>query len=171
MIYALIDDVIQREGGYVDHPDDRGGPTNFGVTQATLAEYRNANVSKDDVRNLSIEEARQIYYSRYWVKSKFSSLNIATAVEELLLDSAVHHGVSGATKMLQRAVGITADGVIGPVTRNVVNAMPSDKLAAALTAERVATLGRIITKNPSQAVFAAGWMNRMRHFITAIPDL
>jgi lysozyme family protein len=171
MIHEMIDGIIEREGGYVDHSADRGGATNMGVTQSTLAAYRGHPVSKDDVKNLTKQEVRQIYYDKYWVKSGFGQLNLATLVEELLLDSAVHHGVAGATKLLQKAVAVKADGVIGPVTRTVVNSMPSDKLAAALCAERVAKFGRIITNDHSQAVFAAGWMNRMRHFITSIPSL
>jgi lysozyme family protein len=171
MIHEMIDGIIEREGGYVDHSADRGGATNMGVTQSILAAYRGHPVSKDDVKNLTKQEVRQIYYDKYWVKSGFGQLNLATLVEELLLDSAVHHGVAGATKLLQKAVAVKADGVIGPVTRTVVNSMPSDKLAAALCAERVAKFGRIITNDHSQAVFAAGWMNRMRHFITSIPSL
>jgi lysozyme family protein len=171
MIHEMIDGIIEREGGYVDHSADRGGATNMGVTQSTLAAYRGHPVSKDDVKNLTKQEVRQIYYDKYWVKSGFGQLNLATLVEELLLDSAVHHGVAGATKLLQKAVAVKADGVIGPVTRTVVNSMAPDKLAAALCAERVAKFGRIITNDHSQAVFAAGWMNRMRHFITSIPSL
>jgi lysozyme family protein len=171
MIHEMIDGIIEREGGYIDLKADKGGPTNMGVTQKTLAAYRGHPVSKDDVKNLTKQEVRQIYYDIYWVKSGFGQLNLATLVEELLLDSAVHHGVSGATKLLQKAVAVKADGVIGPVTRTVVNSMAPDKLAAALCAERVAKFGRIITNDHSQAVFAAGWMNRMRHFITSIPSL
>jgi lysozyme family protein len=171
MIHALIENIIEREGGFVNHKDDKGGPTNMGVTMATLAEYRNRPVTLQDVKDLSIAEVRQIYYGKYWVKSKFSLLNLASPVEELLLDSAVHHGVHGATKLLQRAVMTKPDGKIGPITLNVVNAMPSDRLCAALVAQRVMKFGRLITNDPTQSVFAAGWMNRMKPFIESIVDL
>ena len=170
-IYETIDSIIDREGGYVDHPADRGGPTKYGVTQATLSAYRSHPVTVTEVQALTLQEARQIYYDRYWIKSGFADLNIATPVQDLLLDTAIHHGVSGATKLLQKAVGAKPDGVAGPITKATVNAMRSDKLAAAMVAERVAKLGRIITDNPTQAAFAAGWMNRMREFITKIPEL
>ena len=165
MIEKLIDGIIEREGKYIAHPDDRGGPTNMGVTMATLQGYRNQPVDKSDVQNLTLEEVRQIYYSKYWIKSGFGTLSVSPFVEELLFDSAIHHGVSGATKLLQLSVGVLSDGRLGPVTKEKVNSFPANKLASALIAERVAKLGRIVTRDPSQAVFAAGWMNRIKPFI------
>jgi hypothetical protein len=63
----MIDDILAREGGFVNHPADRGGPTNFGVTQATLASWRGREATIDDVRSLTIDEARDIYRTKYYV--------------------------------------------------------------------------------------------------------
>jgi lysozyme family protein len=62
---AIISEVLAREGGYVDHPADRGGPTNFGITLATLADFVGHPVTASDVRLLDETTARTIYRSRY----------------------------------------------------------------------------------------------------------
>lgn len=56
----MIDDIIRREGEYVDHPNDRGGPTKYGITQKTLSQYLGYAAVKSDVQNLDIEVARAI---------------------------------------------------------------------------------------------------------------
>ena len=60
-VEQMIDDVIRREGGYVDHPQDRGGPTNFGITQSTLSRHLGRPASADEVRRLERSLAAQIY--------------------------------------------------------------------------------------------------------------
>ena len=61
----IIETILQREGGYVDHPADKGGPTNFGITQATLANYREHAVTATDVHSLTRTEAAAIYEAIY----------------------------------------------------------------------------------------------------------
>lgn len=168
-VQEMIARIIAREGGYVDHPADRGGPTNMGVTQATLSEHRGRQVTAAEVMALTRAEAEAIYYERYWVDPGFDGLNVSSTVAEMLLDMSVHHGAFGAAKLLQQAVRVTADGKIGAVTEAAVNVVPGPVLAAAIMGERIAKLGAIITKSPSQAVFAAGWMNRMRELVKLIP--
>lgn len=168
MIHILIARVIDREGGYVNDPDDRGGPTNMGVTQKTLSEWLGRPATIEDVKNLKRSEVEKIYYDHYWVKPGFVGLNRSSVIEEMLLDAAIHHGPTGAAKLLQTAVNVTPDGNIGPVTRQALNAMPGPILAAAFMGARVAKLGRIITDDRTQAKWAAGWMNRMQGFIKII---
>ena len=57
--------ILSHEGGYVDHPLDKGAPTHHGITLATLAEWRGHSVTADDVRRLTVEEAKEIYRQRY----------------------------------------------------------------------------------------------------------
>jgi lysozyme family protein len=165
----MITRIIAREGGYVNHPSDRGGPTNMGVTLVTLSAYRGQPVTAADVQALTRAEAEAIYYDRYWVDPGFDGLNVSNIVAEMLLDMSVHHGPFGAAKLLQQAVRVTADGKIGSVTEAAVNVVPGPLLAAAIMGERIAKLGAIITKRPDQAVFAAGWMNRMKELVNLIP--
>ena len=63
-IDALIDDILVREGGFVNHPADRGGPTHYGITQATLSRWRQQPVTVQDVQALTLEEAAQLIDER-----------------------------------------------------------------------------------------------------------
>lgn len=153
---SLLDDILRREGGFVDHPSDRGGPTKYGITQAALSDYRGRPVSVDDVRTLSEHEARAIYVERYVSRPGFDRLE-HTALMALLVDCAVNHGVTRAAKWLQQAAGVAVDGRVGPVTLAAVNRQDGAQLYRAVLAERCRFYGRLITRDPSQAVFAAGW--------------
>jgi lysozyme family protein len=169
-VQEMIARIIGREGGYVNHPSDHGGPTNMGVTLDALSEYRGVGVTAADIKNLTREEAEAIFYERYWVDPGFDQLNVSSTVAEMLLDMSVHHGAFGAAKLLQKAVNVIPDGQIGAITEKAVNGTRGPILAAAVMGERIAKLGSIITKNPSQAVFAAGWMNRMKELVNRIPN-
>lgn len=164
----IIDAILLREGGYVAHPSDRGGHTNHGVTQAVLAEWRGRPVTVDDVRNLTVGEARELYRDRYIAKPGFLTIE-NQQLRAHAVDCAVNHGPANAVKMLQKAVRVFADGHLGPQTRAAVNRMDAGALYRRLCAERVRFYGQIITRDPSQAVFAAGWMNRAAEFIEGSP--
>lgn len=156
----LIENVLAREGGYVNHPNDRGGPTNWGITQSTLAGHRRMPVSAEDVRALTRDEAKQIYLGY------FRGLESVTdpKVLELLFDYAVNSGTHRAIVALQRVLGVTADGVFGPKSRAALAGVDQSKLYFPLVCERLDNYLRIIARDPSQAVFAAGWANRIQPF-------
>lgn len=164
----IIDGILLREGGFVDHEADRGGPTKYGITQATLTDWRGRKVSVDDVRSLTEREARDMYRETYIVRPGFLSIQ-SEAVRVLVVDCAVNHGVLRAVKMLQHAAHVFTDGILGPNTIAAVNRMTPTALYRRLCAARVRLYGEIITKNPSQAVFAAGWANRAAEFIEGAP--
>tara|TARA_B100000700_G_C15038220_1_gene853878 strand:+ start:2252 stop:2761 length:510 start_codon:yes stop_codon:yes gene_type:complete len=165
---TIIDAIIRREGGYVDHPADRGGPTNHGITQQTLAEWRGHSVSADDVRRLSRDEAREIYAERYFTAPKFDHIE-HPPLAALVVDCGVNHGPGRAARWLQHAASVTADGVLGPITLGAVNAADGAALYRRVLAKRARFYGRLITGNPSQGAFAAGWANRLSEFIEEAP--
>jgi len=169
MIETFIDRIIVREGGFVDHPDDRGGPTKYGISIYTLGSWRNEIVTGAAIQELSVIEARDIYKSMYWEEAKLNQLQLSPVLQEMVFDAAVQHDPYDATKWLQTSVGEKADGLVGPRTKAAVIDVENDMLAARFMSERIAYYGRVITNNPSQATFAAGWMNRMKEFVTAIP--
>lgn len=164
----ILDDVIRREGGFVNHPADRGGPTKYGITAATLGEWRKLGrrATVDEVRGLAESEARSIYRQQYITAPGFESVTDRHLLE-LLVDAGIHSGPKRAAQWLQAALGVTADGVIGPQTRAALAASDQAALRRKVIGERVRFLGRLITSDPAQAVFAAGWMNRMAEFIEA----
>jgi lysozyme family protein len=166
---ALITALILREGGYVNHTHDRGGPTNMGITLRTLSRWRGYPCTAEDVENLQEEEARAIYEGEYWIQPRFNTLELSPVIIDMVFDSGVHHGAPKAIKLLQTAIGVRADGHIGPVTRDAALLIDGPTLAARFMGERVEYIGKIITNDPSQADFAHGWAARMSEFIKLIP--
>lgn len=158
----VIEEILRREGGFVDHPADRGGPTNFGITQAVLAEHRRRPVTVDDVRHLTRSEAVEIYSTRYIAPFSFV---VDRPLWHLLVDSGVNHGVTRAIQWLQAAVGVRPDGKVGPVTRAALRRQAPSDVYRRILRRRVVFYGEIITKNPSQAAFAHGWARRVAEFI------
>jgi len=120
----IIDGLIGREGGYVSNPDDKGGPTRWGIIQ-TVAR---AHGYQGDMRYLPRETAVQIYEADYWFSPRFDQVaKFSPAIAEELMDTGVNMGPSVASKMLQRWLNVfnlkgtlypdmTVDGMIGART-------------------------------------------------------
>jgi hypothetical protein len=109
-----VDLIFRHEGGFVDDPEDPGGATNMGITLKTLAAVRGAPVSREDVQNLTREEARQIYRAHYW--NALSCDSLPPGIDLVVFDFGVNAGVSRSAKLLQQMVHVEADGEIGPIT-------------------------------------------------------
>jgi lysozyme family protein len=156
--------LLAREGGYVNHPDDRGGPTNFGVTQAVLTEYlARQGKSWQDVKNLSENDASRIYFTQYWLPAKCHE--VPPGVRGIHFDAAVNHGVGRAIRMLQEAAGVTPDGMVGPKTLAALGVVSPELLKSRYVSVRYRFYGRIIQRDRSQLSFIAGWMARMDEFV------
>jgi len=168
---TIIDAILKREGSaYTNHPADKGGPTKYGITQGTLSEWYGRAATVAEVRALTESAAREIYQQNYIRKPGFDVVQDAR-LRGLLVDCGVNHGPRTAIKLLQRALGVADDGVFGPVTKAALAKSWStewaSKLYYLLAAQRIRLYGRIITDNPSQAVFAAGWAARCAEFLEA----
>lgn len=121
---TLIDGVIDREGGYVDNPSDKGGPTCFGITEAVAR----ANGYSGPMRQLPRSEAVSIYRRLYWLRPRLDEIERRSArIAAELFDTGVNMGPAVAVTFLQRALtalnrnagdypDLTPDGRIGPVT-------------------------------------------------------
>src|SRR3990170_1554728 len=145
-IESLIGEILEREGGFVDHADDRGGPTNMGITLATLREWRGRETSAEDVRLLSEDEARAIYRDRYVVRPGFAA--VPEPLRSLLVDSGVNHGTVRASRWLQEALAVTVDGIVGPETEGALAVCDLPRIYRKVLAARIRGYGRIITDNP-----------------------
>ena len=163
-IDQLIDNVIAREGGYVNNSADAGGPTKYGITLATLHDWRKTPVGASDVANMTMDEARAIYKANYFTKPGLDAVT-DPQIQEFLFDYGINSGPGAAVKALQTAIGVPADGGFGPVSRAAlakINNMQA--LFYRLKAERYELLLRYIGRDPRQAVFATGWANRLDQF-------
>ena len=159
----LLDRILAREGGYVNRAEDRGGPTNFGITLGTLREFMgNDALTADDVKALLVAVARDIYEKRYL--APFTQIE-NDDLFDLVVDTAVNNGRGRASLWLQRAAGVVEDGIIGPKTIAKVNAN-SFEIYFRVCALRIKAYGALISQNHAQAVFAAGWMNRVAEFVS-----
>ena len=163
----LVEDIIVREGGFVNDPADKGGATKFGVTQATLAEHRGHPVSVDEVKNLSLTEARDIYRERYYLKPAYHLLG-SEALQGVMVDFAVHSGPVTATKALQRVLGLPDDGIMGGETMHAANLKDGSRLGIHVLTERQRYLVDIVVRNPSQLKFLRGWTDRVMDQIEAL---
>lgn len=146
-----IERVLAHEGGYVNHPKDPGGETNWGITRntATAAGY------KGSMRSMTREQAKAIYRARYWTPIKGDDLPFAIAYQ--LLDAAVNHGTNQAVKFLQRSVGAQADGLIGPATIAAVKAKPVGQVVNNFLAHRT----EFFCNLPTFDTFGRGWIRRV----------
>lgn len=168
-VEKLIDGILAAEGGYVDHNDDKGGCTNFGITLPALREWRgDYGANCIDLYEMDESEAREIYRHRYIKRPGFTKID-NFALMELVADCGVNHGTHRATRWLQRAAGAKPDGVFGPKTEAAVNGGSATEIYLKIIARRVRFYGRIVTRDHSQATFAAGWANRAARFILTVP--
>lgn len=158
----IIKKTLEVEGGYVNHPLDRGGATNFGITQRTYDEYRDGKgLANSDVKDISMGEVEEIYFYEYWLKTRCNE--IPAPLNMLLFDASVNHGPRNAIRLLQRATGSKVDGLLGPKTIAAAERLSADQDLATMsfTDHRRAFFEAIIKRDPSQEVFRRGWMRRL----------
>lgn len=160
----IIDEVIEAEGGFVNHPADRGGITNFGITKRTLGQWRGRNVRRIDIERLTKAEAREIIKHRYVDVQGIHKLEDAD-LQAQVVDTSVHSGPVAAVKMLQKGIRAKQDGIIGPKTLAKIAAKGVEEVHQRLVIERVKLLGNICVKDPSQNVFLKGWLARALKFL------
>jgi len=149
---------LGSEGEYVDHPADRGGPTKFGISSRAFPHL--------DIKRLTVEDAREIYRKRYWNVMKLSMLKEQSIADEIF-DTGVNMGPKTAVEVAQHALNylghnLRVDGAMGPITMNALNDYRYvESLLKVLNGVQFAQYLSIIRSNPSQKVFARGWLKRV----------
>ena len=151
MFDNIIEEVLKHEGGYVNGPDDAGGETNYGI-----AKKFNPDV---DIKNLTKDGAKEIYYNKYWIPSKADK--VPDKLKHIYFDMVVNFGKRGAVKVLQQAAvakghNIEVDGGIGPNTLNAIKNVEVDRVRA----YRVLKFAKIVLNKESQEKFWLGWFRR-----------
>lgn len=161
--HACMEIVLRHEGGYVDHPDDPGGATNMGITHRTLAAWRGVErCTRDEVRALTVEEAKEIYRANYW--NALNCDQLPAGVDLVTFDFGVNAGVGRSARMLQRILSVAADGQIGPITVGaaqrsdaawIVERFSEDRLGYYRALRHWATFGRGWSRRTSETREAA----------------
>jgi lysozyme family protein len=151
--------LLSNEGAYVDNVHDSGGSTNFGITQHLLSFYRCTGVTTDDVKNMSIDEAKAIYKKYLWDHLGLSGLDQSVATA--LLDIAANMGEHTMTTLAQEALGFgITDGILGPITKNGLNVIGSRKFLAIF-------IGKIVD-HYCEIIFLKGWLRRATKLSTLL---
>ena len=170
----LLDELLDREGGYVDHPADRGGPTRFGITEAVAR----AHGYRGEIRDLPLEEARAVYRRIYWLRPRFDSVaELSERIAAELFDTGVNMGPAVAVTFLQRALtalnrggadfaDLVPDGRIGPATIDSMRSFFSVRgkeagervLLRALEALQGERYLRLAERRPANEAFLYGWL-------------
>lgn len=164
----IVTEIMRREGWdkYTNHPADRGGPTKWGITQKAWSDYIGVPATEDAIKAITEDEARSFYLEIYVLTPNFHKIN-NEHVRELVIDCGVNHGPSRAAKWIQRSAFVTRDGKLGPISLHAINRMNPLECFLETLAYRIRLYGRLVSKNHSQAVFAAGWNNRAAGFLEA----
>ena len=144
--------LIGHEGGYVDHPDDPGGETKYGISKRSYPEV--------NIAGLTLDEAKAIYRRDYWDRVRADKL--PPELRSILFDAAVNAGVSQSRKWLQRAAGVRDDGVIGPITLAAIADSNPHQIASNFLGQRL----KHMTDLKQWDQFGRGWARRIAANLT-----
>lgn len=147
----IFERVMGHEGRYVNHPDDPGGETNWGVTIGTAR----ANGYFGAMRSMTRLQAKEIYRKAFWERAKCAQYHSIIGFQ--VFDAAINHGIGNAIRILQRAVGVADDGKVGQETLGAINAKSLDDVLVLFNAERL----EFYTKLKTFDIFGRGWSRRI----------
>ncbi|MDP5146005.1 hypothetical protein ORI98_06095 [Shewanella sp. ULN5] len=172
----LIENLIEREGGYVNDPTDRGGETNYGITINVARDYG----YKGEMRDLPYELAFKIYQDRFWAPLKLDDISaISEDLTEQLFDFGVNSGVGTATKQLQTLLNVlnnqqtlypdlVIDGALGSRTLLALQQYVAHRklqgmlvLVEAVRGKRIAFCVDIAANDERQEKYSFGWLKRI----------
>lgn len=165
-----IKHVLKNEGGFVDHPDDPGGATKYGISlrflRAANLRVRDAHdITVEDVQALTEHDAKEIYLDHFWNPHRYSEIN-SQRVATKVFDLCVNMGSSKANRLLQEGANyltqgsIDVDSIIGPKTISAVNSCDESLLKDYLIQGAMRHYLDLVIKNRDLKVFYRGWINR-----------
>jgi len=153
--------ILKHEGGYVNNPNDFGGETKYGIAKRFFPH--------EDIKNLTIERAKYLYFHSYWLPMKLDGIIKPENVLEIF-DMGVNAGKGNAIRIAQRVVKVDADGFCGPMTKAAINTYKRIGLVNGKEVEfdflhdykmaRVQYYLKISNRRDNK-VFLKGWLNRV----------
>jgi lysozyme family protein len=150
-----LPEILRHEGLWADHPDDPGGATMKGITIGTYAQWKGRKVTKDELRRITDAEVAAIYRRNYWDKVRGDDL--PSGLDLVAFDAAVNSGPSRGARWLQQALGVTADGAIGPATLAAARKQYAPAVIERAVGARLAFLKSLKTWK----TFGKGWSRRV----------
>lgn len=155
---AALEQTLGFEGGFSNDPLDRGGRTNFGITQPSYDAWRLSTMQpKRSVDLITDAEVKAIYLADYWMPCRCDEMPEPLA--RAVFDMAVNSGVWNAKLALQKALGVKADGIIGPTTLGAIPTMPGVVLR--FLKQRAGLIAEDVMTRPGQSAFLHGWIDRL----------
>jgi len=155
-----VDLILKLEGGYVDDPRDSGGETKYGISKKSYPD--------EDIKNLTLQRAKEIYRSDYWNRTAGRVYDTAPNLATLLFDTAVNMGAGWAAQALQGLVHVAQDGVIGPMTlaalQSAIDAHGENWVIVQYAALRMRRYTRLSTWD----TFGNGWTIRLLTVLLAL---
>jgi len=166
-VELLAPKILRWEGGFVNDPVDQGGATNKGVTLATWRKVGydkdgDGDIDVDDIRLLTREDATIVLKKFYWDRWRADEIR-NQSIAEILVDWVWCSGKWGIV-IPQRFLGVKDDGIVGPITLKIVNAIHQKVFFDGIVFERTRFIEGIIARDPSQKRFYKGWMNRLNDY-------
>ena len=146
--------LLGHEGGYVNNPADLGGETRWGISKRSYP--------AEDIPNITQARAAEIYRRDFWGPAGCDAIPDALKLD--MFDCAVSSSVPEAIKLLQRAAGETPDGILGPLTLQAIQSVPTMRLCARFNGARLA----LLTGLPTWPSFGRGWARRIADNLSRI---
>lgn len=167
-----IEGLLRREGGYVNHPDDPGGATNYGITQRAWDAYSLERGHQTcSVKALQRPDAIAFYWDEYWTRLGLGTVPVGLAIH--IMDMSINAGVRVGVRLAQRAhnilrpadsAALMEDGILGPVSRVALSRLWSrypEGFAACYAGERYCFYARLVGSSERYRSFIRGWANRL----------
>lgn len=164
------------EGGYANHPNDKGGETYKGIARTMwpawggwkiIDRYKESPLSSKAMSkvlagNIELDDMVEEFYRAHFWKPIMGDEITNQLVAENIYDFGVNSGVSRAVKYAQRIVGVSEDGVMGPKTIKAINASVYD-FVEKYKGARLAFIHKIVARDQTQEVFLKGWTSRIEN--------
>jgi lysozyme family protein len=138
--------IIRAEGGYVNDSQDPGGETKYGISKHAYPQL--------DIKNLTLDQAKEIYYKDYWLKCKCDQLPEKLAL--IVFDFAVNAGISRSIKTLQRALNLSQDGIIGNQTLSAVGSASTSNIITDFMTQKIMFYASLANFD----AYGRGWTKR-----------